>query len=152
MNEGTGQHDQPELKPASDALLHHYTNLNAFKNIVEKGTLWATHIHYLNDTSEQRFLGQLILARIGERLKFEPQEVRQRLLSWQQKLLSWTDRGSDEATTYYVICFSEDGGDRLSQWRGYGAQGGVSIGFRKSVLEELCKRNTEKGISSLHYS
>jgi hypothetical protein len=131
----------------SDILLYHYTNLDAFTKIVATGKLWATHIQYLNDTSEQRLVRESILVRIEERLKSESGEARQKLLFWQQRLLSWTDWGDAEDTTYYVICFSEDGGDRLSQWRGYGAQGGVSIGFRKSVLEELCKRESADWIS-----
>jgi Protein of unknown function (DUF2971) len=131
----------------SDTLLYHYTNLGAFTNIVATGKLWATHIQYLNDTSEQRLVRRSMLVRIEERLQFELGQVHQRLLFWRQKLLSWTDWGDDEGTTYYVICFSEDGGDRLSQWRGYGSQGGVSVGFRKSALEELCRRRSEEGIS-----
>jgi hypothetical protein len=61
---------RPEVKdqPKED-LLYHYTSLPAFQSIVENGKLWATQVHYLNDTSEQRLFEQLIRSRIEARLK-----------------------------------------------------------------------------------
>jgi hypothetical protein len=42
----------------------------------------------------------------------------------------------------YVLCFSKDGGDRLSQWRGYGGSAGVAIGFEPSELKKKCSAFT----------
>ena len=39
------------------------------------------------------------------------------------------------STKFYVVCFSE-GRDRLSQWRGYGRDGRVALGFDRSDLNE----------------
>jgi hypothetical protein len=40
----------------ADELLYHYTSVEAFVNIINGGELWASHIRYLNDRSEQRLL------------------------------------------------------------------------------------------------
>jgi hypothetical protein len=53
-------------------------------------------------------------------------------------MLLWLERLKPK-TMPYIACFSEDHGDRLSQWRGYAAQGGVSIGFKLSRLKALCE-------------
>lgn len=39
-----------------DQLLYHYTTIETFVNIMDGGELWASHIRYLNDTSEQRLM------------------------------------------------------------------------------------------------
>jgi hypothetical protein len=40
----------------ADELLYHYTSVESFLNIVDGGELWASHIRYQNDTSEQRLI------------------------------------------------------------------------------------------------
>ena len=35
-----------------DDKLYHYTNSQAFLSIINNKSLWATNIHFLNDTSE----------------------------------------------------------------------------------------------------
>jgi hypothetical protein len=39
-------------KPAG--LLYHYTDLRGLLGILESGSIWATHIRFLNDLSESR--------------------------------------------------------------------------------------------------
>jgi Protein of unknown function (DUF2971) len=124
--------DQPK-----EGLLYHYTNLTAFQSIVENGKLWATHIHYLNDTSEQRLFEQLIRSRIEARLKTASSKARKRLRLWRER--------SSGHKPPFVVCFSQDGGNRLSQWRGYAAQGGVSIGFKALQLDAFCKQKLAEG-------
>jgi hypothetical protein len=38
---------------------------------------------------------------------------------------------------FFVVCFSEDGGDRLSQWRAYGGNSGVCLKLKKAGLQNL---------------
>jgi hypothetical protein len=121
----------------TEALLYHYTNLTAFQSIVDSGKLWATHIHYLNDTSEQQFFEQLIRSRIQARLKTASSKTRQRMRLWKER--------SSGHKAPFVVCFSQDGGNRLSQWRGYAAQGGVSIGFKGPQLAAFCKKKVAEG-------
>ena len=132
MTEGTNPDRLEEKDSPTEDLLYHYTNLTAFQSIVENGKLWATHIRYLNDTSEQQLFERLFRARVKELIETASPGTKQRMLLWQERLKS--------EIVPYVVCFSEDDGDRLSQWRGYAAQGGVSIGFKASRLQDhLCQ-------------
>jgi hypothetical protein len=50
----------------------------------------------------------------------------------------------------YVTSFSNDGGNRLSQWRGYGsAGGGCSIGISSLSLLKHCQTASHKGRNTL---
>jgi hypothetical protein len=121
----------------AETILYHYTSLEAFIGIVEKGKLWATDVHYLNDTSEQKLFEGLIRSRIAIGMKAASSEKRKKMGKWSEHL-------SSDVVPYYVVCFSEDGGNRLSQWRGYAAQGGVSVGFNKSKLASFCTQQSTR--------
>lgn len=41
--------DEDNSPPAT---LHHYTGVRGFRGIVESQSIWASHIRYLNDSSE----------------------------------------------------------------------------------------------------
>jgi len=47
---------------------------------------------------------------------------------------------SPRCVDVYVISFSKDGGDRLSQWRGYSSGAGIAVGFRREEIEKRCKQ------------
>ena len=102
--------DQQKLRELvnddADGFLYHYTSLEALNGIITNKTLWASHIKYLNDTSEQVILRELVNNRILDRLAALPNVRRD-----QWKVLV------ARARELYVTCFSEDSGDRLSQWR-----------------------------------
>jgi len=118
------------MKP--NDLLYHYTTLESFLSILNNGELWASHIRYLNDTSEQRLAWKHARARIKNRLEMAGVDIRDRLLKF-QKLAN-----SPINFDLFVLCFSKDGGDTLSQWRGYGGSTGVSIGFEPDELKSRC--------------
>jgi hypothetical protein len=117
-------------------LLYHYTSVESFVRIIDGGELWASHIRYQNDTSEQRLIWDHVLARIKTRLETARGNERDRLQLF-QSLAS-----SPPELDLYVLCFSKDGGDRLSQWRGYGGRAGVSIGFDTNELNKRCSAFT----------
>jgi hypothetical protein len=96
-------------------------------SIVKHGELWQSNVHYLNDSTEQKFVLGILRDRI-EYLINEPQNSKQRLIEFGSKLTKSMDEN------VYVACFSEKKDD-LSQWRGYSPPGkGVCIGFRTKAL------------------
>jgi len=119
-----------------DELLYHYTSVESFVSIIKNGELWASHIRYMNDTSEQRLMWEHVRARIKARLDAADDSERDRLQLFQS--LSSSPLELD----LFVLCFSKDGGDRLSQWRGYGGGAGVSIGFDSGELKKRCSAFT----------
>jgi hypothetical protein len=134
-----------QSRPQSGELLYHYTSIETFLKILDNAEFWASHIRYLNDTSEQRLSWDLVRARIDERLAFAVGDERSNLLK-QRGFAQKPDR-----LNVYVICFSKDGGDRLSQWRGYGGNAGVSIGFdvpalRRCISPFLMKYSNEQNL------
>lgn len=140
--------DKPELiknfldnlSPSPPPDLFHYTNPVALHSILTNREIWATNIHYLNDSSE--FLHALEIARrqtifAKDRMEDELQimainEMRSRL----EKIYH---------LRVFVVSFSEDS-DRLSQWRAYCGSGGYSIGFESKALISI----SEMSKFSLH--
>jgi hypothetical protein len=126
----TSQQPADQVNPAEDGFLYHYTSLDVLTKVISNKTMWASHIKFLNDTSEQEILKSLILDKLLLPLATEP----------------LTKKLSNDLNLYFsrvshpmfVICFSEDGGDRLSQWRAYGGSSGVCLAFRKQALREWC--------------
>ena len=104
------------LETKNDPLFH-YTNAAGLLGIVQTHRLWATHLRYLNDSSEMDYSTPLIRAAVAERFDLDTAD------QFIQGLQDF-----DEHTGHYVVCFS-DGGDLLSQWRHYAESGGYAIGF-----------------------
>jgi hypothetical protein len=119
-----------------DLRLYHYTTVESFANILKTRVLWASHIGYLNDTSEQSLIPELIRKRIKARLQ-NPECPNRKTLEKVDTFVS-----SPISKDVFVVSFSKDGGDRLSQWRGYSGSAGVSIGFNPSELEKRCNTFT----------
>lgn len=89
-------------------LIYQYRNFQSFWQILQSDALWATNARFSNDEAEQKFGMELITSILPENVKIDI-----------------NDTGLDEN---YIVCFClED--DKLSQWRGYAADGGVSMGF-----------------------
>jgi hypothetical protein len=97
---------------------------------------WEIHIGYLNDTSEQSLIPERIRKRIKAQLQ-EPECANRETLERVYKSIS-----SPISKDIFVVSFSKDNGDRLSQWRGYSGSAGVSIGFDPSELKKLCNTFT----------
>jgi len=113
-----------ELYPIWPKTLSHYTDVDGLKGILETGSLWATNVGFLNDSSEFRYGVELC------------QEISTRLISKAKNdivksALEATQRQIESVPTLedYVCCFCEDG-DLIGQWRGYTNRGkGYSISF-----------------------
>lgn len=127
--------------------LYHYTSLDALVSIVPTKTLWATDIHYLNDSSELRHAVQLFVREVDILREAAASSADGDLLS---QLSDWLRGRLANGNLLFVGCFTEDG-DLLSQWRGYTPHArGVSIGF--SPMHVLaCARAESYGIGRCIY-
>jgi hypothetical protein len=111
-----------------DGFVYHYTSLEAFTNIIHTRTLWASHIKYLNDTSEQEIMKSLAVDKL-----LRPLTESNPSRASEEHLRSFFE-GISLPT--FIVCFSADGGDRLSQWRAYGGNSGISLKFERERLYE----------------
>jgi hypothetical protein len=55
--------------------LHHYTNFNGLRGIIESNTLWATHFAYLNDSSEVTLLQKPMVDTLSARALSKVKEL-----------------------------------------------------------------------------
>ncbi|MBB2943218.1 hypothetical protein FB565_002931 [Actinoplanes lutulentus] len=127
------------MEKVSPELIYHYTSNEALVKIVTSSSIRASDAEYLNDAQEMLFgrnrlrdelkeLDSLLTGKNEARARF----VRASLDSLERRMTMFT------AVEYYatfVSCFC-DNGDLLSQWRGYGAGGGVAIGFNRKTLRK----------------
>lgn len=103
-----------ELAPSFDYLKdqdnpphigYQYREFDSFWSILKSDSFWATDARFSNDSQEQQFGTDTLTCELDEKSK-----------------------EALELNEDYIICFcAED--DKLSQWRGYAAKGGVSMGF-----------------------
>ncbi len=109
--------------------IYHYTNQSGLLGILENRELWATKIHYLNDSTEFAYIFKMV----DELLTMEER----RASNSQRKEIAATLRSfavANRNVNICVACFCANG-DLLSQWRGYASSGyGYSIGFDTKKL------------------
>lgn len=116
----TAYNDDLNYKHDSVETVYHYTDLNALISIIEKQTLWATNLYFLNDRNEFKH-GISLIFEILEQVNNKNLEAYIREIQNEIDFIKRSDR--------YITCFSKNG-DLLSQWRAYASDGkGVSIGF-----------------------
>lgn len=121
--------DDPEYRPLSGPL-HHYTSLDALLSIIETKTLWATNVHYLNDSSESE-LGLNLMRRVAEEARKTAAGTDAEFLT---HFIGWLDGRVFESASVYVLCFSESR-NQLSQWRGYTQHGrGICLSIDSGLL------------------
>lgn len=121
------------LKP-DQQLLFHYTTFAGFLGIVGGPSMWASCIHYLNDSQEFKH-GLAIAKEVAERKLPDAKGARKQLL---ERFITALEQYSQGFV--YVASFTENG-DLLSQWRGYSGSGGLSLGFDFGTLREVAKRH-----------
>jgi Protein of unknown function (DUF2971) len=115
---------EPLYEPKPSGTLYHYTSLDAIQEILQEGGLWATDIHYFNDSAELNHTAALL-----------SREIRRRLVSGEGdrtvlgQLLQWVDARVANGHAVFVASLTSNG-NLLSQWRSYCSYGkGVSLGF-----------------------
>lgn len=141
--------------------LWHYTTASGLKGILESQQLWATNVFYLNDAEEfigffDRKLGAILTegvqAGIAEATKTPGGRKRLQSLGGNSKVVtnipkefSAILRNTSVNYPPYVtsFCTNEPGTNShdglLSQWRGYGHEGGYAIIFDTEGLNQLLK-------------
>lgn len=142
--------------------LFHYTTAVGLEGILRTKTLWATHYEYVNDSDEFKsffkmrlpiVLEEVIPSAIAEKYKDSP-EFKSEVDNFQGGFEAFTQAFIADALTAtreaiwdayapYLTSFcgaktpevSQDG--LLSQWRGYGQDGGYAVVFNTQALETL---------------
>jgi hypothetical protein len=124
------------LKFDPDRVVWHYTSGAGLLGVIESGTLWATQVSCLNDSTEVRYGSKLFrdaLVKLRQNMPPDP-EVEQMLDQTTSALLEDPSTPSHAPSMYFVTCFSEHEDD-LSQWRAYcGGENGYAVGFRARGL------------------
>lgn len=109
--------------------LYHYTTQTGIMGVLESDSLWATKIHYLNDSVEFK-----LALSIAEGILQEKLESSGELSNKLRCLLS--NLHTIRKINVCVVSLSTKR-DLLSQWRAYGGKnGGFSIGFNSTTLTE----------------
>lgn len=110
-------------------VLYHYTSIQGLLSIVESGRIRASHIRYLNDSSEIKWMWNVVLRQLESRRDSTASEEERKRLKELIQLAESRPRLNE-----FVASFSEEGDD-LSQWRAYCPGGsGFSIGFASSAV------------------
>jgi hypothetical protein len=154
MEEQEHQHAEDQAEPE---LLYHYTDQKGLLGIIHGKCIWATHIRYLNDTSEGQIFTKLLQSELSQRATTGPDEPLSQLTALAQLMgLSVGQAGSNiqcankevldlgssafswiSCQDSFVASFSEQG-NLLSQWRAYsGDTSGYCIGFTRPYLKSV---------------
>jgi hypothetical protein len=129
------------LEIGEDDIVWHYTNGESFLQIIQTGTLYATQVSCLNDSTEVAY-GAALLAAAFKNIRAQgtiTTDESQILDIFANTLKPGYVPGPSQAfkpasSWWFVICFSKEKDD-LSQWRAYsGGENGYAIGFRARGL------------------
>ena len=107
--------------------LYHYTTQTGLIGIFSSNALWASKIHYLNDSTEFELALSLAKEVLFEKLETMPDD--------REKIKCLLDNiPIIQKVNVCVVSLSQKR-DLLSQWRAYGgSSGGYSVGFKTSNL------------------
>ena len=120
------------VRPAPETLWH-YTTGTGLVGIICSGTLFATQVRCLNDTSEYQYLANLIREESAERANLQVDPERRELFTRIVQLMG--DRKVSAANAF-VTCLSA-AADDLGQWRGYGGDAcAFAIEFETARLQK----------------
>lgn len=153
--------------------LFHYTTADGLLGILQNKEIWSTAYYCANDVSELR-AGKDVLTSIF-RLKTHQmiQEADPRVNTFRMRgvdIREYADRFEDwilgAALNFfcvYISCFCKHSKEKdfqnglLSQWRGYGPDGGYALQFSRERLEECAiqankRLNLNYEIQDVHYT
>lgn len=141
-----GEGYSPDFISPGSTPYFHYTDYNAFANIVMKRDLWLTDAGFSNDAEElehgRLFTDKTLREQAENGITPEVRELAKDVAELEAKA---KDR-KDLPEAAYVCCFCESG-DLLSQWRGYAAHGGgVAIEIDQSAFGNLAGVDNPIGI------
>lgn len=127
----------PKFEIEAPKQLYHYTSAKGLIGIIDTGKIWATKIHYMNDSLE-----------LQQGLKYirEEIDIQKRNKTRSDQELNEMNRKLEyiHAINTSVISFTSTTDDDLSQWRGYCKIGdGYSLCFDGKKLSESIKKVSE---------
>jgi hypothetical protein len=119
----------------TSGLIWHYTTAAGLLGILSSGSIWATGLSFLNDSSEGRHVWEKMVELLAAKLpKGDAAAARVAL-----------DDFDARVTELAVACFSRDG-DLLSQWRTYSQGAGFAVGFDLAQLATFWTGERREGI------
>ena len=122
--------------PNLDSVVWHYTTGENLLKIIESGTLYATQVACLNDSSEIRYSAKQLRKVMEDLIVTTAFEAR--VDGFLRKYISWledTDEFPRHTRLPTVVCCFSSLRDDLGQWRSYcGGENGYAIGIKVSDL------------------
>lgn len=122
-------------------IIYHYTDGSGLTGILESQSLRATHFRYLNDKTELELYKEMLL------FSLRKQQVSQNMVERFKEYIETVsglvfDRQNQHLCDIFIcsFCFHNSHNkdfSLLSQWRGYGKDGGYAIGFDYEYLNNL---------------
>jgi Protein of unknown function (DUF2971) len=161
------QERQQTEEQAEPKLLYHYTTQQGLLGILNNQCIWATHIRYLNDSSEYSHGLQIVRALVDEidfKIDLMPEisneETTREMGNRVKTLLRDALLGASSLPVFVASFFESnevgmssqkhDPGDVLEQWRAYsGGSAGFSIGFDRELLSKYVTDSGESDLSPM---
>ena len=120
--------------------IYHYTDIAGFRGIIQNQEFWMSNINFMNDKEE--FLNgiyicrEIISALLSSISQVPECDIAKEYLGKIQEVLENNENADNIShKDIYAMSFCKEG-DLLSQWRGYGKENGISIGFNAKELEQ----------------
>ena len=127
-------------------VLFHYTSTSVFLKILENSTIRLSHAFYMNDFSEFSWISKGVVRPLMEERQNTGNSdywglVLNLIYGGRPGTAPEPETGAVPSKPFqnmnsYVFSLSEDGDD-LGQWRAYGSENGVSIGFSYLFLKTV---------------
>lgn len=106
-------------------VIYHYTDSYGLLGLIESGSIWATHVSRLNDSSEYHHGAKLVTDFVRDNMPHSSKSLVEKALS------------EFKRADIYIACYSTKH-DLLSQWRSYsGARVGYCLGFATEEMATL---------------
>lgn len=114
---------------SAPTILYHYTSTAGLIGILERSALWASNIHYLNDSKEFHQAIECAQQTLHTESSGLDSAYRENLLQ------RFRERLEQISQVSILVASLSENGDSLSQWRGYCPPGGgYAVGFNYERL------------------
>ena len=116
--------------------LYHYTSIRGVEGILTRKAVWASLLHFMNDSREWLYALDLVKAALRKRITFREDS------HWLAFIAELTESfGRIEGLNICVFSLTEMP-NQLSQWRAYcPPEGGYNLSFQPSLLQQHLDRH-----------
>jgi hypothetical protein len=123
------------FKERPSTVLYHYTSLSSLPPIINSKSVFATDVHFLNDTGELVHTDGLLRQAMAQNPGTE------KTARLHEQFRGWLRHRLPMGHAIFASCFSARG-NLLSQWRGYCESAkGISLGFDPNYLRKAAEVN-----------